>query len=63
LSPHIVAELRHTTASAEAHDVREAVRAAWMLGRRYWTELAELHDRPVPHGLLAELDGALKPSG
>jgi lincosamide nucleotidyltransferase len=63
LSPHIVAELRHTTASAEAHDVREAVRAAWILGRRYWTELAELHDRPVPHGLLAELDGALKPSG
>lgn len=36
-----------------------AIRAAWILGRRYWTELAELHDRPVPLGLFAELDSAL----
>lgn len=59
LPPHIVADLRTTTASADPGEVRNAVRAAWRQGRRYWTQLARLHSRRLPHDLFAELDSAL----
>lgn len=59
LPPSVVAALRDTTASADADSVREALRAAWGHGRRCWTQLARRHDRPVPEGLFAEIDGIL----
>jgi lincosamide nucleotidyltransferase len=55
-----LAELRQATAAADPDEVRAALRAAWRSGRRFWTELAERHHRPVPHQLLAEIDGTLK---
>lgn len=59
LPPQMLAELRHATSSAEADEVHTAIRAAWRCGRSYWIELAQRFHRPVPHGLLAEIDSAL----
>lgn len=59
LPPQDLAQLRHATATADPDDVRAALRVAWRSGRRYWTELAQLHHRAMPHSLLAEIDGTL----
>jgi lincosamide nucleotidyltransferase len=59
LAPHVVAELRHSTAAAEPDQLRDALRKAWRTGRRYWSQLAQRHDRTVPDDLFAEIDGAL----
>jgi lincosamide nucleotidyltransferase len=59
LPPQDLAQLRHATAAANPDEIHAALRAAWRSGRRYWMELADLHHRAVPHGLLAELDGVL----
>jgi lincosamide nucleotidyltransferase len=59
LPPRDLADLRRATAAAHPDDVHAALRAAWRSGRRYWTELARLHRRTMPDGLLAEIDGIL----
>jgi hypothetical protein len=59
LPADLVAELRHSTAAAEYDEVCDALRVAWRHARRYWTQLARRHDRPVPDGLFAEIDSAL----
>jgi lincosamide nucleotidyltransferase len=59
LPPHVVAELRHTTVSAEPDEVRDALRTAWRHGRAYWTQLAQRHNRAVPRSLFAEIDAIL----
>lgn len=59
LPPPDLADLRRATAAANPDDVHAALRAAWQSGRRYWTELAQLHARAVPDGLFAEIDGIL----
>jgi lincosamide nucleotidyltransferase len=59
LPSRVVTELCDTTASADPEEVRDALRAAWRHGRHHWTTLAQQHDRPLPHGLFAEIDGIL----
>jgi lincosamide nucleotidyltransferase len=60
LPPQDLAELRRATAAADPDEVDIALGAAWRTGRRYWTELAQRHKRPVPHVLIAEIDDALR---
>jgi hypothetical protein len=55
--------LCRSTPAVGAEPVGEAIRNAWLCGRRYWTELARRHNRLVPHGLFTEIDGALWPRG
>ena len=59
LSPQAVSALLDTTVPADADSVRVGLRAASKHGRHYWTQLARRHDRPVPQGLLAEIDRVL----
>lgn len=59
LPPLVLAELRHATAAAIPDDIHAALRAAWSSGRRYWTELAQLHHCATPQDLLAEIDSML----
>lgn len=59
LPPRDLADLRRATAAADPDDIHAALRAAWRSGRRYWSELALLHDRAMPDGLVAEIDSIL----
>lgn len=54
-----MAELRHTTVSAEPDEIRDALRTAWRQRRGYWTQLTHRHNRLVPYGLFAETDRIL----
>ncbi|HEY2672649.1 MAG TPA: hypothetical protein VGJ07_20030 [Rugosimonospora sp.] len=59
LPPEVVEDLRRAAAAARPDDLGDALRAAWSYGRRCWVRLAERYDRPVPHGLLDEIDHVL----
>lgn len=60
LPPQDLAELRAATVAANPAEVDAALRTAWRTGRRYWTELAQIHHRATPHELFAEIDGSLR---
>jgi lincosamide nucleotidyltransferase B/F len=59
LPSDVVAELCRSTAAAEPDELRDALRKAWRLGRRYWIALARQYHRTVPDALFAELDHTL----
>ncbi|MFC0431499.1 hypothetical protein [Kutzneria buriramensis] len=58
LPPEIVRALRASTTSAE--DVRRALPAAFELGRRCWTVLADRYEVELPTRLLDEVAAALR---
>lgn len=59
LSAEIVAQLRAATAEAMPEGLARALRAAFELGRRCWSVLADRYGTPLPTALFAELDAAL----
>lgn len=59
LPAHVLSSLRHTTASADPDELRQAIRMAWRHGRRYWIELAKQRGFDIPQTLFAEIDAAL----
>jgi len=51
-----------TAGGADPDQLAEALRASWVCGRAYWSELGARTGRGTPAALFAELDAALTPA-
>ncbi len=55
----VVADLRGAAPAGDPDSVHDGLRAAWRLGRHYWTDLAARFALAVPDQLFREIDSAL----